>query len=393
MIVPAGAHGQVNSVSKRSHKVIYKKYGKTGKSVSAVGFGGMRFDTKLPQEKNAELLQYAFEKGINYFDTAPGYCNDQSLDIFGIALPKLPREKFYVTSKCMPTAVKNGTEARKAVEDALRRLHLDKIDFYYVWCIRSIDQYHLAMKKGGQYEALQKCKTEGLIDHIVVSTHLNGPDTMTIIDRKEFDGVLLGVSAINFPYRWQGVQKAYDSGMGVVAMNPLAGGIIPRNEDRFKFLASKGETPTEAALRFCISCPQITVTLNGFTTRQHIDMACKVADKAKPFTQKDIDVFRQNISEGMDKLCTGCGYCLGLCPANVQVPSYMQFYNEISLNKPTKEKLIDAVNFHHGWGLLANSSVRADACLQCGKCEQACTQHLSIIERLREIVEWEKSAK
>jgi predicted aldo/keto reductase-like oxidoreductase len=372
--------------------MIYKMYGKTGHRVSAVGFGGMRFDTKLPKEKNAELLHYAFEKGINYFDSAPGYCDDQSLDIFGIALPKLPRDKFYVTSKCMPTAVQDGAEARKAVESDLKRLHLDKIDFFYVWCIRHLDQYKLAMKKGGQYEALQKCKAEGLIGHIVVSTHLNGSDTAEILSRNEFDGVLLGVSAINFPYRWQGVQSAYDSGLGVVAMNPLAGGIIPKNEDRFKFLASKGETPTEAALRFCISCPQITVTLNGFTTREHIDMACKVADKAKPFTQKDIDAFRQNISEGMDKLCTGCGYCLGLCPVNVHVPSYMQFYNDIMLGNPAPEKLPDSVRGQHKWGLLAHSAIHADACVQCGKCEQACTQHLSIVERLREIASWEKDA-
>lgn len=373
--------------------MIYKTYGKTGKKVSAVGFGGMRFDTKLPNEKNAELLHYAFEKGINYFDTAPDYCKDQSMDIFGIALPKLPRDKFFVTSKCMPTEVKDGAEAHKCLEKDLRRLHLDKIDFFYVWCIRNMDQYKLAMKKGGQYEALQKAKAEGLIGHIVVSTHLNGPDTAELISRKEFDGVLLGVSVINFPYRWQGVQAAYDAGMAVVAMNPLAGGIIPKNEDKFKFLASKGETPTEAALRFCISCPQITVTLNGFTTREQIDMACKVADNAKPFTQKDIDAFREHISDGMDKLCTGCGYCLGLCPVNIQVPSYMQFYNEVTLKGLPQDKLPDTIRFHHGWGLLANSAIRADACLQCGRCEQACTQHLSIVERLREIAGWEKSAK
>jgi hypothetical protein len=387
-----GRPGRAAAGGRKEEAVIYKQFGRTGKSVSAVGFGGMRFDTKLPKEKNAELLLYAFEKGINYFDTAPDYCRDQSMDIFGIALPQLPREKFYVTSKCMPTEIKNGKEARRQVEKDLRRLRLDKIDFYHVWCIRNIDQYHLAMKKAGEYEALMRCKEEGLIDHIAISTHLSGPETVKIIERHEFDAVLLGVSAINFPYRWQAVQAAYEAGMGVVAMNPLAGGIIPGNEERFSFLASKGETPTEAALRFCISCPQITITLNGITRREHIDMACRVADRARPFTQKDIEAFKTHISEGMNELCTGCGYCLDLCPANIAVPSYMQFYNEILLKKHTKERLLDALRFHHGWGYLAASAVRADACLQCGKCEEACTQHLSIIERLKELAEWEKKA-
>ena len=81
--------------------MIYKQYGRTGKRVSAVGFGGMRFDLERPQEENAELLLYAQSKGINYFDTAPGYCQDQSEEIFGIALRQMGglRDKVYVSTK------------------------------------------------------------------------------------------------------------------------------------------------------------------------------------------------------------------------------------------------------------------------------------------------------
>ena len=71
--------------------MIYKSYGKTGLNVSAVGFGGMRFDLTRSQEDNAGLLRYAADKGINYFDTAPGYCNDKSEDIFGIAIGQMAR--------------------------------------------------------------------------------------------------------------------------------------------------------------------------------------------------------------------------------------------------------------------------------------------------------------
>ena len=63
----------------------YKIYGKTGKNVSVVGFGGMRFDESLSHKENAELVRYANSKGINYFDTAPGYCSDTSEDIYGEA--------------------------------------------------------------------------------------------------------------------------------------------------------------------------------------------------------------------------------------------------------------------------------------------------------------------
>ncbi|MFA5240538.1 MAG: aldo/keto reductase, partial [Phycisphaerae bacterium] len=252
---------------KNGDSVIYKTYGKTGLSVSAVGFGGMRFDTSHSDGDNALLLPYAFERGINYFDTAPGYCDDHSEDIFGLALSKMKsqREKFYVSTKGMPENFDTADKAVAAVEKSLSRLKCDYLDFYHVWCIRRVDQYELAMRPGGQYEGLLRCKEKGLIRNIVISSHLRGPEIVRIIEKREFEGILLGFNILNFLYRWEGVEAAHQAGMGVVAMNPLAGGVIPQNEKQLAFLAEAGETPTEAAIRFCVSCPQITVTLVGFT--------------------------------------------------------------------------------------------------------------------------------
>ena len=375
--------------------MIYKTLGKTGLNISAVGFGGMQFDTSKSNKKNAELLPYAYEKGINYFDTAPAYCEDKSEDIFGIAMKELAsyRDKFYVASKGMPTSIQSAEAARRKVEKSLKRLNLDRLDFYYVWCIRKVEHYEMAMKKGGLYDGLLKCKEDGLIDRIFVSTHLPGPDVKAILAKNEFEGVLLGVNILNFLYRWEGVQAAHDAGLGVLAMNPLAGGVIPQHEKELGFLASVGESPTEAALRFCISCPQITVTLNGFTTKEHIDMACRVADNCMPFTDEDIERVKQNISEGMDSLCTGCGYCAGCCPQDIPVPAYMQFYNDKIIRKKTGRQMVDHLKHHYEWGLLVDRKVSASDCTQCGACEEACTQHLNIIERLEQITGWEEKLK
>ena len=89
-----------------------------------------------------------------------------------------------------------------------------------------------------------KCKEEGLIDHIVISTHLPGPQVKEIIQKNEFEGVLLGVNILNFPYRWEGVQAAYEAQLGVVAMNPLSGGLIPQYEREFvRACARSGARP------------------------------------------------------------------------------------------------------------------------------------------------------
>ena len=371
----------------------YSKYGKTGANVSSVGFGGMQFDTKLANEKNAELLLHAFDKGINYFDTAPGYCDDKSEDIFGIALKQMAadREKFYVSTKGMPVNFDTADKAIGAVDKSLKRLNIDCIDFYHVWCIRDMKHYELAMKKGGQYEGLLKCKEQGKIKNIVTSTHLRGKDICKIVEDNKVEAILMGVNVLNFLYRWQGVEATYNAGMGVAAMNPLSGGLIPKHEDKFAFLAADGETPTEAALRFCISSPQINITLVGFTTREHIDMACRVAKNARPFTADDIERIRKNVSENMDAVCTGCGYCMvDRCTEKIPVAGYMQVYNEKYLGEKSPDEMVDVMDHHLHWGILVDRKGTAAECIECEKCETACTQHLKIISRLKELAEWEK---
>ena len=375
--------------------MIYKSYGKTGLDVSAVGFGGMRFDTKLPAAENAQLVRYAVDQGINYLDTAPGYCDDQSEDIFGLAVKEMAgqRDKFYLSTKGMPEKFDTAEKAIAQVDKSLSRLNTDTIDFYHVWCIRKWEQYELAMKPGGQYEGLLKCKEQGKIKHIVVSTHLRGPEVEDLISKQEFEGVLLGVNILNFLYRWEGVLAAEKLGMGVVAMNPLAGGVIPQNEEFLSFLAGENETATEAALRFCISCPQITVTLNGFTTKEHIDTACKVADHAAAFTNEDIQRIRSQVTNNMDKLCTGCGYCMGRCPVEIPIASLMQFYNNKLLRNKTDLEMVKDLGFDHQWGVTADRKANAADCIRCGRCEMACTQHLDIVRRLETIAGWENTLK
>lgn len=372
--------------------MIYKMYGKTGLSVSAVGFGGMRFDISRSDDDNAQLLHYAFDRGINYFDTAPDYCEDHSEDIFGLALSKMKsqREKFYVSTKGMPEDCNTVGKAVVAVEHSLSRLKCDYLDFYHVWCIRRLEQYELAMRPGGQYEGLLRCKQKGLIRHIVISSHLRGPEIVRIIQNREFEGILLGVNILNFLYRWQGVEAAHQAQMGVVAMNPLAGGVIPKNEKQLAFLADPGETPTEAAIRFCVSCPQITITLVGFTTREHIDAACRVADTAKSFSQKDIHHIRRHITKNMNQLCTGCGYCMGRCPKNIPIAAFMQYYNDKVLAGKTDVEMAKELDVQKNWGIMVDRRADAKDCIQCGRCEMACTQHLDIMRRMETIAQWEQ---
>ena len=361
----------------------YNEYGNTGKFVSALGFGGMRFDMERSLEDNVALVKHAFQRGINYFDTAPAYFDGKSEKIYGLAFKDMPRDKFFVTDKLMPTSVNNAQEAYDKVRSCIEVMNVEYIDFFHVWCLRKMEHFEMAMQPGALYEGLLRCKEEGLIKHIAFSSHQKGDEIKKVIKSGKFEGALMGINILNFPYRWPAVLAARKHGLSVVAMNPLAGGLIPQNEGRLQFLASNGETPTEAALRFLISNENITVVLNGFTTREQIDMACKVADTAHPITDIELEKIKTQISENSLNICTSCGYCEP-CPQGIPISKYMQIYNDKVLFKVSEKYFADRLKFHYSWGLLAEDLPRSNECIACGKCEDACTQHLPIIKRLKE---------
>lgn len=277
-----------------------------------------------------------------------------------------------------------------AVKRSIERLGVDKIDFYNVWGLKNFTQYDACLKEDGQYEGLLECQRLGLIDHIVFSSHQPGDEVKKVLDERKFQGVTLGINILNYPYRWSGVSYAYEQGYGVVAMNPLSGGTIPAHEKELAFLADAGETPTEAALRFNINSPEITVSLVGFNDTNEIDVACAIADENKIFTKEKHQQILSNFGCVSEQMCTGCGYCK-VCPKGINIPGYMLMYNEKQIFGKSDEEMQDIVYGLEYWNYNANTDGRAKDCISCKACEVQCTQSLSIIMRLEEIAKWEAS--
>lgn len=366
-------------------------YGRTSKQVTIVGFGGLRFDLDKSDEELSYLVEYAYDRGINYFDTAPGYCDERSEAILGIAFRRMlknNKKDFYVSTKGRPTVFDTADKAIKGVRDSLIKLGVDKIHFYHIWCLRSMDNYDLAMKVDGQYEGLLKCQEEGLIDHIVFSSHQPGNQVQEILDADKFDGVTMGLNILNYNYRRQSAEYAKAKGYGVVAMNPLSGGTIPDNEEKLSFIGKEGESATRAALRFNLSCPNIDVTLIGFSNEREIDEACEIAANLSTYDDDEYLDIQKQLGDRMEYICTGCGYCK-LCPEGINIPGYMLFYNEKVMFEKSDREMVDMIYGLEYWNYTQNEVIRAGACIGCKKCESECTQHLSIVDRLKEISDWE----
>ncbi|MDD2762623.1 MAG: aldo/keto reductase [Opitutaceae bacterium] len=352
-----------------------KPYGTTGISISVIGFGGMRFPQPQDLDTSAGLVHYAHARGINYFDTAPYYCDDRSEAIFGQAFATLPRDSFYVSTKCSEA---DGGKLRASLERSLTRLQVSRIDFFHIWCLLRPGDLPQRIA-GGAVAAALKAKEEGLIRHLVVSAHLGGDDIAAVLDSGCFEGVTLGYNALNFPFRAKALEAALRHKVGVVTMNPLGGGLIPRNAGRLAFLLGPQDRDVvQAALRFNISQPAITAALVGFANTAEIDQAVAAVEDFAPYPAAHIERVKANLAAGFDGFCTGCGYCLP-CPAELEIPKLMDVYNQRILES-ADAAMRDRLKWH--WNLAPDV---ATGCLQCGDCETSCTQHLPIRERLAAI--------
>ncbi len=333
----------------------------------------MRFSNPTDTERNADLVRYAHSQGIDYFDTAPAYCDDRSEGIVGAALGTLPRDSFFVSTK---SAQRDGARLRAELERSLERLRVDRIDFFHVWCLMSWEDWEGRLAKGA-IDAARRAQQDGLVRHLVCSSHMPGGELAAVLATETFVGVTLGYNAINFPYRAAAVRAASARGLGVVAMNPLAGGLIPRNAGRFAFLARPSDpSPTTGALRFLIADPDVSVTLVGFTSEHEVDEAVAAAGAVEEVSAERAAALREHVERSFDDVCTGCGYCLP-CPADIPIPRLLDVYNVRLLGGDDAEL---QVRYRWHWNLTGDP---ASACTDCGDCEARCTQHLPIRERLR----------
>lgn len=362
----------------------YKEYGNTGIKVSAIGLGTMRYDEEDIHEgrleKCAEIPLYALEKGINYWDTAPLYCEDKSEDVLGIALSQINRSDVYITSKVnfgtLGTQNPDKDIFRRRLELSLKRLKTDYIDFYHMWCMLNLNSWERHMEI--LYPFFEDAKREGLIKNIVFSSHMQGNEIETVVETNKFKGMLIGYNALNYRFRQSGITKAYENGMGVVVMNPLGGGIIPQNPEAFSYLTEGTDlTVAQAALRFVASHKEITVALAGCTTKEHVDDAVKAVENLveKPADEVAKEFEKKGVA--LNNLCTGCDYCKG-CPKGIEIPKFMDAYNQ-KLLSGKNERIAERISGH--WGI---DIAKSKECIACGLCEGKCTQHLPIIERLKE---------
>jgi uncharacterized protein len=369
----------------------YREFGKTGEKTSEVGMGCMRFEAPNKIDEMAQVVLHAFERGVNYFDTAPFYCNDKSEEIVGAAVKEMKKsgKKFFIATK---TGVGKGNEVRPQLERSLKRLNVDTIDFYHVWCLVHPNQLP-ERKVNGVLDEFRKAKEEGLIRHISVSTHLGHNEVAPMLDQGEglFEGMLIGLNMLNFRLRLDGVKAAAERGMGVVTMNTLAGGLLLDHAEHYKQIMRKGDTSlTETALRFNLSLPEVTTALVGFRNCADVDSALEIHEHLKLLTAPQLEKFKKSVIASSQDFCTQCNYCKD-CPVGIPVMRFMEAYNYRIVKGP-RNSHAPVMQLRYHWGI-PEIEAALSACTECRHCEDVCTQHLPILERFEDLKKCERKVK
>jgi predicted aldo/keto reductase-like oxidoreductase len=365
----------------------YRKFGNTGIMVSALGFGSMRLPEYekngkriVDEDKSIEVIHRAFDLGVNYIDSAYSYCGEMSEIVVGKAL-KGYRGKVYVSTKSPPWNIKEKSDYRKILEEQLKKLDVEYIDFYHFHSLNKNNWENLILKYN-LLEDAQKAKEEGLIKHISFSSHDKPEAMIEFIDTGIFETLLCQYNLLDRANE-DVIAYAKKKGLGVVIMGPVGGGrLASPSEIIKKSLKGTVKSTPEVALRFVLANPNVSCALSGMNSIEMVEENAQVASIEEPLSEDDRRRINETFEENKrlaDLYCTGCEYCLP-CPKGIRIPQIfriMNYHRVYGLTDYARTEF-KKVGEKEGYGA---SLVE---CIECGKCEEKCPQNIKVREKLKE---------
>jgi len=371
----------------------YRDFGNTGVKVSTLGFGAMRLpeeeikgEYQVRQEESIKMIQGAFELGVNYIDTAYEYCHSQSELVLGKAL-KGWRDKVYLSTKMPTWMVKKTGDYRRFLCEQLKKINVEYIDFYHFHGLDE-DRFKNTVLKYDLLREARKAKDEGLIKHISFSFH-DKPEVMKrLIDVGIFSSVLCQYNLLDRSNE-EAMAYAQRKGLGVAVMGPVGGGRLATSGILKEILPCNVKTTPELALRFVLANRNVSVALSGMENMEMVEENARVASLSEALTNEELQLIKNFIEERKKKEeipCTSCGYCQP-CPNNVAIPEIFQLMNYYSVYglKEYARKQYQNIGVGTLWSGDKDERKQADACTECGRCEEQCPQKIKIIEKLKEI--------
>ncbi len=363
----------------------YRVNPKNNDKLSILGFGCMRF--AKDENEVEKQIRYAIDNGVNYFDTAYIYPNNEAT--LGRILAKGLRDKVKIATKMPPYLIRKYEDLDKIFNVQLDRLQTDYIDYYFMHMLTDVKIWNRLVELG-ILKWIEEKKQKGQIINIGFSYHGGKEEFIKLVDVYDWEFCMIQYNYLdeNKQAGKSGLEYAASKGLPVMVMEPLRGGKLvtklPKEVNKVWETAPVKRSPAEWAFRWIWNHPEVTVVLSGMNTQEMLEENIRVASQAEAnsFTKDELELFdkvRQILNEKIKVPCTGCGYCVP-CPKGVDIPTCFACYND---------KEIEG-RFASKWRYIMQTSLKSEAhnaslCVSCGQCEKHCPQNIKISEELKNV--------
>jgi len=368
----------------------YRTFGKLEWKPSALGFGAMRLpilegDTgKIDEDLAMRMIRSAIDAGVNYVDTAWPYHKGQSEPFVGRCLQDGYRDKVKVATKLPSWLVKEPADFDTFLNAQLEHLQTDTIDFYLLHGLNKTAWPNL--RDLGVLEWADKAISSGRIQHLGFSFHDDLSLFKQIIDAYDwtFCQIMYNYMDTDFQAGREGLHYAANKGIAVVVMEPLRGGSLTRPAPapvaKLWSTASTKRSQADWALQWVWNQPEVSLVLSGMSEMIHVEenLVSASASGVGMLTPEELDLV-ERVSQAYRALspipCTDCKYCMP-CPSSVSIPRIFSIYNAYKMYG-------DEAGAKRSYNQFTKPENRADQCVECGQCEQACPQQIEIIQWLK----------
>lgn len=364
------------------------------KNVGKLGFGMMRLPRKgdgIDIEETKKLVDAFMISRFNYFDTAFAYPGSEEA-IKEALVNRYPRKSYYLASKCaIWSGCKEKEDAEKELDISLERTGAGYFDFYLLHALNKDSAK--TFEEWGLWEYFLKKKEEGLIKHLGFSFH-DSPEVLDDILSKhpEAEFVQLQINwadwedpKVQSKGSWEVARK---HNKDIIVMEPVKGGLLADPHPLVKEVFSSSDpnaSPASWAIRFASSLDGVMTVLSGMNTLEMLGDNVKTMWNFKGFDAKQretIEKAREVFSSLPSIPCTKCDYCAKVCPMDIGISGTFAAMNTLLLygNETIAKDRYKALVTNKG-------RKNPEKCIKCGKCEEACPQHIEIRSNLEKAKE------
>ena len=364
----------------------YRKNLINGDELSQLGFGCMRFPSS--EKETEQIIKYAIDNGINYFDTAYIYPNSERT--LGKILKRLDvREQVKIATKMPPWMIQSYDDFDKVFNKQLERLQTTYIDYYFMHVLTDLAAFEKLRDLGLEKWIAEK-KQAGQIKNVGFSYHGGKSEFVKLLDAYDWQFCMIYYNFVDEHNQAgkSGLEYAHSKQIPVMIMGPLAGGRLvnrlPKEVYKLYEKAATKRTAGEWALSWVLNHKEVTLALSGMSSLEDVKANINLVKgiKAGDFTDTEYKMFDEikAIIASYEKIkCTGCGYCLP-CPRGVDIPTCFDCYNHME----TRGRY-SALKSYVQSTTLKKDPTNAGKCTGCKVCEQHCPQFIPIAEKMREV--------